>query len=104
MTVDDADKKPARLIGRPWQKGQSGNPAGYPKALADVVAHARAYTVAAVETLASNLHDEDARVRNAAAIALLERAWGKPVQPLAGGETAAEALHALANALTAPEG
>lgn len=102
MTVDDVDAKPVRVIGRPWQKGQSGNPGGHPKGLADVVALARTYTVAAVETLASNLHDEDARVRNAAAVALLERAWGKPVQPVAGGETAAEALHALAAALTAP--
>ncbi len=69
-----------------FKKGQSGNPGGRPKALADVVELTRAHTVAAVETLASLMADAETppAARVAAANALLDRAWGKPTQPLGG--------------------
>jgi hypothetical protein len=38
---------------------------------------AREYSTEAVQTLAARLHDRDGRVAVAAAIALLERAWGR---------------------------
>jgi len=59
----------------------SGNPGGRPKAALDVQALARQHTVRAIETLVDALGDE--RLRVSAAVHLLERGWGKPVQPLA---------------------
>lgn len=62
----------------PWQKGQSGNPGGRPKAERDIIALARAHTPAAIAALAAALKSKRERVP--AAIALLDRAWGKPQQ------------------------
>lgn len=67
-----------------FHPGRSGNPGGRPKAIADLRDMAREYSQAAIETLASALHAEDERVRVAAAVALLDRAWGKPAQAVAG--------------------
>lgn len=67
----------------PWVKGQSGNPSGRPKGLADVRTLARAYTADAVSALVRIVRNpkspEAAQV--SAAQALLDRAWGRPVQP-----------------------
>ncbi|KXV41820.1 DUF5681 domain-containing protein [Gluconobacter albidus] len=66
-------------VGRPFKKGQSGNPGGTPKDLREVIALARSHTVTAIEALAeiagSPASPESARV--SAANALLDRAWGK---------------------------
>lgn len=75
-----AERKPP---GRPFAKGQSGNPGGRPKDLEGVRELARAHTAEALDTLASIMRDgstENARLR--AAEALLERAWGRPAQAL----------------------
>jgi Family of unknown function (DUF5681) len=40
-------------IGRPFKKGQSGNPGGRPKVVAEVNELARAHTAEAIETLVS---------------------------------------------------
>jgi len=63
--------------------GQSGNPGGRPKGFAEVQEAARAHTPAALETLRVIATDEKAphAARVSAAIALLDRAWGKPMQP-----------------------
>jgi hypothetical protein len=72
----------ARIVGRPFVKGVSGNAGGRPRAAVDVQTLARSYTEAAVRTLAEALHDPKLKV--AAACALLDRGWGRPSQPLTG--------------------
>ena len=74
-----------------FRPGQSGNPRGRPRrdrnvtnlAYAidrNVTDLARAHAPHAIEALVQALYDRKQRV--AAAIALLERAYGKPVQPV----------------------
>ena len=68
-----------------WAKGQSGNPSGRPKVDPEVREAARAHTAAAIKRLATEMEDGDtssARIR--AAEVLLDRGWGKTVQPIAG--------------------
>jgi hypothetical protein len=67
-----------------FKPGQSGNPSGKPKALADVIEMARLHTPMAMLTLAdiARSKSEPTAARVAASIALLERGWGKPVQPI----------------------
>jgi hypothetical protein len=66
-----------------WQlkPGQSGNPGGRPKELLSAQKLARAYTTEAIEALVRGLKDPKHYV--AAATALLDCGWGKPVQPVA---------------------
>lgn len=61
---------------KPWPKGVSGNPGGRPKGIA---AKAREHTDKALKILADALDDEDPRVRLAAANALIDRGYGKPL-------------------------
>ena|SRR5438132_11835405 len=68
-----------------WSPGQSGNPSGKAKALADMEGKARQHVDKALKTLAAGLDDDDARVRMAAATALLDRGFGKPAQAIIGG-------------------
>ena len=71
-----------------FRPGQSGNPRGRPRRdrnLAHAIDRnvtdlARAHAPRAIEALVQALYDRKQRV--AAAIALLERAYGKPVQPV----------------------
>jgi hypothetical protein len=73
------DEQPARRLGgatgRGFMPGQSGNPAGRAKGLE---ASARRHTEAAIAALVKAL--ENPRERVAAAVALLDRGWGRPRQ------------------------
>src|SRR5262245_3609301 len=69
-------------IGRPFQKGQSGNPGGRPKEIAEVKELAREHMPAAIEALVSIMNNTKASdaARVSAANALLDRGYGKPPQ------------------------
>jgi len=70
------------MIGKPFKKGQSGNPGGRPKVLAEVQELARQHTTDAVETLVSIMTNSKTApaARVSAANALLDRGYGKPPQ------------------------
>jgi len=44
-------------VGKPFQKGQSGDPGGRPKVVAEVKELARAHTAEAIQTLVSIMND-----------------------------------------------
>jgi len=73
-----------RRPGNPnWVKGStSPNPGGRPRVLADIQTLARQHAPAAVEALVEALKDPKTKVP--AAIALLDRAWGRPTTFVAG--------------------
>jgi hypothetical protein len=62
-----------------FQPGKSGNPGGKPKAIVEVVAAARELTTEAIETLKRVMLNEKATAsaRVSAAVAVIERGWGK---------------------------
>jgi hypothetical protein len=65
-----------------FQKGQDGNPKGRHKDIYNVAALARTLTRKAIETLDTIMADKEvaASARVAAAVAILDRGWGKPMQ------------------------
>jgi hypothetical protein len=72
-----------------FKPGQSGNPGGRPRAVAEIRDLARQHTETALNALvkiATAGKSESARV--SAATALLDRGYGKPTQPIAGDSDA----------------
>lgn len=67
-----------------FKPGQSGNPGGRPKGYAEFQAACRKHSKAALKVMVEHLSHEDGRLRQAAAEALWDRAWGKPPQAMAG--------------------
>ena len=67
-------------INMPFEKGQSGNPGGRPKVIAEVKELAREHTAEAVQTLVSIMTNPKSApaARVSAANALLDRGYGKP--------------------------
>lgn len=70
----------SRIVGRPFPKGQSGNPGGRPKESRDVIELARSHTTDAIKTLVAAMNCAPWGARIAAAIAILDRGWGRPTQ------------------------
>jgi hypothetical protein len=66
--------------GKPWQKGQSGNPGGRPRVAADVREEARKHTREALNRLVHWMRSDDPQASIRAATALLDRGCGKPAQ------------------------
>ena len=73
---------PRRANSTSFRPGQSGNPNGRPRVLADVQNAARDHSSEAIETLARIMRDPKApaAARTSAACALLDRGYGKPLQ------------------------
>jgi hypothetical protein len=98
---------PVPTNGRKFQKGQSGNPGGRPKAAETVRDLARSHTTEAMQALvkiATKGKSESAKVQ--AATAILERGWGKPLQQVEVKRTpfdelSPDELRAVAEALEA---
>ena len=67
-----------------WQKGQSGNPGGRPKVIGDLQEQARQWAPEALEALRAVATSKDAppSARVSAAVALLDRGYGKPAQSI----------------------
>lgn len=71
-----------------WQKGVSGNPGGRPKEAHRVRDYAKQHTQLAIDTLVEVCKNTEAydSSRIAAAVALLDRGWGRPAQAIVGGD------------------
>src|SRR5579871_5558077 len=73
-------------VGRPFQKGQSGNPGGRKKIPVHVTELAQAETEACIKKLVALRDGKKVAhsVQLGATLALLDRAWAKPSKPIEG--------------------
>lgn len=85
MTTAQKSKTKAKPRGKPIAKGQVLNPGGRPKKTAeelDLIAACKAKTQDALDVMVNMMHNgEQEKNRLTAAMAIIERAYGKPVQP-----------------------
>ncbi|MFJ7438079.1 DUF5681 domain-containing protein [Methylorubrum thiocyanatum] len=82
MRYDKPQLSPEACRARGWKKGQSGNPKGKPPIIREVQELARQQTENAIDALVSIMGNEksNASARVQAAVALLDRGWGRPKQ------------------------
>jgi hypothetical protein len=85
--VSPAGNSKKAAPGKPFRKGQSGNPSGRPKTDPDVKEALKAACPAAAKRLVqlSQSFDEDVALK--ASIAILDRTYGKPTQPVSGDDS-----------------
>lgn len=85
MTTAQKSKNKAKPRGKPIAKGQVLNPGGRPKKTAeelDLIAACKAKTPDALDVMVNMMRNgEQEKNRLTAAMAIIERAYGKPVQP-----------------------
>lgn len=77
----------ANLTGKGgFQAGKSGNPGGRPKEVGHVKELAKAHSEGAIGSLVEIMEDKSSppSARVSAAIALLDRGWGRPPQAITG--------------------
>src|SRR5215203_2666053 len=80
--------QPGNQVG--FQKGKSGNPGGQPKQTKEIVELARGHAPKAISRLVHLAqHAKDERVQLEACRLLLERGYGKTIQPMAFGDEGA---------------
>jgi Family of unknown function (DUF5681) len=65
-----------------WKRGQSGNPGGRPKVVAEIRELARQHGHEAIQRLVALMHSSNEGVAVRAAEALLDRGYGRPLQGL----------------------
>ncbi len=80
LTANSAKTVKPRGRGRPFEKGRSGNPEGRPRLPAEVRERAMAYSVDALDALHQIATDDTqpAPARVSAAVAIIDRGYGKP--------------------------
>ena len=76
--------EPRRVPGRPFQKGESGNPKGRPPAEYDLAGICREHAPEAVKRLLAIIRDPDPKVALPATIYLLNRGFGMPPAKIEG--------------------
>ncbi|HEY6019337.1 MAG TPA: DUF5681 domain-containing protein [Candidatus Paceibacterota bacterium] len=80
--AENSKKQPR---GKPFAKGQTGNPGGRPKRTQEeinLIDACKDKTEAALAVIEGLMQDAKSdAVKLSAAMAIIERAWGKPVQP-----------------------
>jgi Family of unknown function (DUF5681) len=80
VIADEARQISRTALGR-FPPGVSGNPRGRPKTLSGIQHLAREYSQPALEKLVRLMqHGKPHAVQLSAAVAIIDRAWGKPVQ------------------------
>ena len=82
MAQNSAISPRPRGVGRPFSKGESGNPGGRPKDSGPLREMAREHTAEALDVLVQAMRDDDPRIRVVAATAILDRGHGKPTTPI----------------------
>lgn len=78
----DDNRRSPRLGNGRFVPGRSGNPGGRPKTIEEMQLKAREHTGEAFDALVQILRAGEPIERIQAAKIILERAWGKPLQPL----------------------
>lgn len=88
MKAENSKQTAKKPRGTPFPKGKTGNPGGRPKRTPeelDLVAACKAKTPAALVVIERIMTTgENERNQLAAATAIIDRAYGKPTQPIAG--------------------